>query len=672
MRSHLFIRTIATGMLLANPLEAMALSGFSFEASFTAPDVRWIEQLPPHVERRLRLSVPGDSRVPVEAVLSTQLREAGLHPFVEVRTTPRNLGLLRGSSQPGRVVDFWFGGTRITGFGIKAVQLPGGGQTIVITGALPVLDEAGANAALQQLGDWPRRENALNVALDAMQPGSGREDLPVDEAGNAVASESERVFHATADGLIPAWRFAVLIKGLPWEVVSDEREILAFNPGFFDLSEATVRAYRKNKTDGELKDFAVSITDGTTHLENSMFKTDLAYSGQARATMTNNRFDFATDSQQFREAGIYAHANEHLGYLMDQGYSWDSTKPITVRVGECTDSSCTCTPGRACSAKSNAYYMPSDALYDGPSIRVGEGDGVLLKDLHYDSDVVSHELGHHVVVAAIKSYSRNTEALQLHEGLADTLVMMKTGSPCLGAGICTSGTSSMCYTSQCLRTADNELLYGSSAFLAGADHQKGQLISGLVWDLKKAGVSTSDLTKIVLGAIDLLPDNAKFGDFTAALRTTDKTLFDGAHVALIEQYTIARNLDDATSAAGSETSNDSPARRKSSGGFFGCTVMAAPRETQKEPQKEPQKESQKVFPAQGIPADGPMQLGIYLHDPAGIRDHSGPDRGFDVLLALLLAAPVLVVARILARRGARRRPGHADDSVRPGKGRPAQ
>ncbi len=660
MGNNSFIKRISIAALLTLPGQAMALSGFSFEAGFNAPDVRWIEHLPGNVERRLRLLAPQDNTVALESMLNFRLRESGLHPFIETRASSRPLGLIAGSTnQPARNIEFWFGGTRIIGFGVKAVVLPGtangNAPSVAVTGNLPVMDQGAADAALQQLGDWPRRENALAVAQDTMHPGQGH----VDEQGQLVATHSEPVFYATADRLVPAWQFVILVNDLPWEVVSDEREILAFNPRYFDVVQTTVRAYKKNKTDGELKDFSVSISDGSTHLENSSFKTDMQYTGQARATMTNDRFDFATDSAQFRESGIFAHANEHLDYLVANGYRWTSDKAITLRVGECVDGTCSCTPGRMCSSKSNGYYTPSDSQYDGPSIRIGEGDGILLKDLHYDSDVVSHEFGHHVIVASIRSYSRNSEALQLHEGLADTLVMMKTGSPCLGAGICPSGSNSMCYTSQCLRTADNELTYGSAAFLAGADHQKGQLISGLIWDIKKAGASTNDLTKIVLGAIELLPDNARFGDFTMALRTADKSLFDGAHLALIEQYTIARNLDDATASATSDSASDESVKRKSSGGFFGCTVMAAPGNSNQP----------KAFPVQGMPPDGPMQVGIYVHDRAGIRDHETRNQGFDVLLALLLAAPVLVAARLVARRATRKSSGDQRNTGSQGHGR---
>ena len=80
----------------------------------------------------------------------------------------------------------------------------------------------------------------------------------------------------------------------------------------------------------------------------------------------------------------------------------------------------------------------------------------------------------------------------------------------------------------------------------------------------------------------------------------------------------------------------------------------------------------KAFPVQGMPPDGPMQLGIYVHDAPGIRDHTSKDHGFDVLLALLLAAPILVAVRWVARRAARKGSGDFTNAGSKGHGRPAQ
>jgi hypothetical protein len=616
--------------LLACPGQVFAVSGFSFESGFEHPAVRWLETLQSDVERRLRLNSPRNPSMTLGSQLNFQLRDEGLHPFIEIRSHERELGLAQGSGESARSIDFWLGGRRIHGFGIKAVPLPSAQQNFSLAGNIPVLDEAAAEAALQRLGDWPDRDTALAVAQENLQPGSGKED----SEGNLVVSAAEPVFFPLGENLVPAWRFVLTAGGLPYEAISDDREILRFAPRFFDAIQASANVFETNKSLATKKDVYFEISDGKSNLENTHFKTSMKYPGQSRGSISGSKFDFADTTPQFREANLFAHANEHLDFLMAQGYRWTSASPITLRVGECVDTSCNCTAGQACSAKSNGYYLFVDDETNTPSINIGEGDGVLLKDLHFDTSVVSHEFGHHVVFSAITSYSSGSEALQLHEGLADFFVMMRLGTPCMGSGICTSSSRSMCYTSQCLRTAENELTLNSPAFLAGGDHQKGQLISGFLWDIKQSGVSYSDLTKIVLGAIDLLPPAATFGDFVSAIKTTDQTLFAAAHMDTIEQKILARNLDESAVSVVPATS-DSGKKRKSSGNFFGCTVMANPQ----------------VFPPQGDSAEGPMHIGIYAHEPAGIPiGAAAKGSGFDISLALLLAVPLLIGARALTRR----------------------
>ncbi len=619
------------GALLACPGQVLAVSGFSFESGFEHPAVRWLINLHSDVERRLRLNSQRDTSLTLGSQVSAHLREEGLHPFIEIRSHERELGLAKGSGESARSIDFWLGGKRIHGFGIKAVPLPSTQQNFSLAGNIPSLDEAAAELALQRLGDWPDRDSSLAVARENLQPGSGKED----SEGNLVVSAAEPVFFPLGENLVPAWRFALTAGGLPYETVSDDREILRFAPRFFDATQASANVFENNKSLAIKKDVYFEISDGQGNLENAHFKTSMKYSGQSRGSISGSKFDFADTTPQFREANLFAHANEHLDFLMAQGYRWTSASPITLRVGECVDTSCNCTPGQACSAKSNGYYLVVDDETNTPSIHIGEGDGVLLKDLHFDTSVVSHEFGHHVVFSAITSYSTGSEALQLHEGLADFFVMMRLGSPCMGSGICTNSSRSMCYTSQCLRTAENELTLNSPAFLAGGDHQKGQLISAFLWDLKMAGISYGDLTKMVLGAIDLLPPAATFGDFVSALKTTDQTLFAATHMDTIEQKILARNLDDSAASAAPATSDSGTTKRKSSGNFFGCTVMANPQ----------------VFPPQGDSAEGPMQMGIYSHEPAGIPiGPAAKGSGFDISLALLLAVPLLIGARALARR----------------------
>ena len=468
-----------------------------------------------------------------ESIVQRVLRDAGLHPYIEMRTNSVSLGLVDHRAQSSRSFDFWLGGVRITGTGIRA-GVGSRGVRIIARGAMPRIDREDASYALAALSEWPAEDLAIAIINDTLAPGNSL-------GTKLVVRRSERVFLPAPSGLVPAWHMDVVVKGMPYRATANDRELLSFSPLFFDLT-ATAQVYETNKTDGTLSDLSFTISDNQTGLKNAAFQTDLAYAGQSPATISGGKFNFGASTAQFREANVFAHVNRHLDFLKANGYQPSLRSTIRVRVGECTSDDCSCTPGQACSAKANAYYLPDDSDYNSPSIRIAEGDDINLKDLHFDAGVVGHELGHHVVVATVTEYSRGSEALALHEGLSDFFVMMQQGSPCMGRGICPDG-GETCYSAQCLRTADNDIAYGTSDFTPLGPHQRGQVISGMLWDMKEAGVPVSDLVKLVLGAIDLLPSAATFGDFGLALLVADENLYEGANRELIELTSISRGID---------------------------------------------------------------------------------------------------------------------------------
>lgn len=624
---------------------ALAMTGFSLETGLTQPELRWLEDFRPGMEKNIHLDLASDPSMTLNKSVQALLRDEGLHPFIEARevapSPARFLPLAHSlPEQNGSIksIEFRLGGRRIHGFSIKAVALPPAADKesmgrISFLGNFPVLDDSLALHSFADTGSWPDRSAALTVAWDSMHPGSGDTNaLNLDgDSADATAGTrsqvlaSEEIYTPGAGGLKPAWRFVIKIGSLPYEVISDERELLSFNPQFFDAA-ATAKVYVKNKLDGTLGDLSFTIKDGQTNLENQNFRTDFGYTGSRATAGAGNKFDFSTTSRQFQEASVFAYANTHADYLGNLGFSWTPANPIVLRVAECYDNDdCkTCAANGPCQGKANAVYVPSDSDYPNnpPAIRVAEGDNVLLKDLHLDNGVTSHEFGHHVVFTAITQYGPGTEALQLHEGLSDFFVMMRNDSPCLGAGICTGGSQSICYTTQCLRTADNSFTYGSAEFRAGLDHQKGQLVSGFLWDLKLSGIANDDLVRMTLGAIQLLPSGASFGDFLAAILKADDTLFASVHKNAIEQKALARNLNaSATTDSLRNPFSSSTKSRKSSSNIFGCTVI---------------------------------EPGIHVH-PAGTTADNPVFYGeFDTFLALLVAIPILLALKSLLRRTKRK------------------
>lgn len=637
-KKQLAVLAVLSGLLSAR--EGHAVSGFSFEADLAQPDLRWLEDLPRSIHQPLQIVTTNHPDFSSSQQVLDLLRNSGLHPFIETRLRSRNRALQLNATGQRESLEFWFGGIRIRGFSVVSGNIKG--RQIFVTGNLPAVDQSQAELALQDLGSWPDLSQSLSVARDYLQPGNPEAD---GSSGSSVTGE--KVFFAAGDRLIPAWNFELKIKGLPYEVISNDREIFGFNPKYFDATEASAQVYETNKSDGKIGDLWFEITSGQQKLQNSYLKTELDYPNESRATASvENTFNFDQDSKQFREANVFAHAASHVDYLIANGYQWNGSTSITLRVAECYGSSCSCVPGKSCGDKSNAVYLPWDDLFDSPSIRIGEGDGITLKDLHFDSGVVRHEFGHHVVFSAITSYSKGSESLQLHEGLADFFVMMHADNPCLGGGICTDQPVGSCYVQQCLRTAENDLTYGSPDFRSALDHQKGQLISGFLWDLKMAGLERSELVRIVLGAIDLLPDTASFGDFTGALLTSEQLLTNGTHQSLIEQKMIARGLD---TAAKSATASQSVSSRSSkSSNVFGCTMRAVAAEL-------PVETANGSLSAIDDQKGNPMQMGIFVHDSPGIPTTSTKPFKFDVFLWLLLFAPLLAGLRLIKLPGSRAR-----------------
>ncbi len=506
----------------------------------------------------------------LDQMASELARDSGLHAFIEMRTKADHLGLFDSSAQTARSYDFWLGGVRIIRASIRA-GIDGNGRRILLHGSVPVVRREDAVGAFSDMSTWPLKEQAIAVIEETLSLGDGL-DAERSTLEENLAKRSERVFVPGPGGLIPAWEVDLEVRGLPYRAVANEQEVFSFEQSFFDLT-ASARVFTTNKRVGALTDLSFTISDGQDRLKNSSFETVLAYPNESPATITGGKFDFSPSTVQFREANVFAHANRHLDFLKANGYKFAASGAIKVRVGECTEALCSCTSGEPCPAKSNAFYLPEDSDYNSPSIRIAEGDNVDLKDLHFDAGVVGHELGHHVVVATVTEYGKSSEALALHEGLSDFFVMMQQESACMGSGICTEE-GSLCYTDQCLRTAENDIVYGAIDFMSLSPHKKGQVISGMLWDMKQAGVSVSDLVRMVLGAIDLLPAAATFGDFGLALLVADENLFGGSNRLIIEQKSIARGIDKSTRSVSSIdpvviSSDKAPVTN-----VWGCTAAA--------------------------------------------------------------------------------------------------
>lgn len=169
-----------------------------------------------------------------------------------------------------------------------------------------------------------------------------------------------------------------------------------------------------------------------------------------------------------------------------------------------------------------AVYLPTGSFIDEriPMVKVGDGDGIELRNLLKDPDVISHEIGHHIVYRNLTSTSG--ESLVLHEGLADFFVLAKKNkSTCFAEYICPH-TSRICVSNSCLRSADNQWKITDDN-LPPEGHKKSQIISSMLWNVIQR-LGADNTAKITYRAVSFLSSNSGYKDFILALLLSAKEL----------------------------------------------------------------------------------------------------------------------------------------------------
>ena len=494
----------------------------------------------------------------------TLLENRGLNPYIgmmRVRSTADTLGLTSDTNSLTDISDYQFqvSSFPICGVNLRTVQHVDG--TAVLVGNIPVVDQVGTYSE----SDWPDQSDSARVAMEGVARNQGL------SSSGAKVVKSTRCLMNEQGSLEPVWSFIISLEGFQYDAWATPWRIANANPRFMDAT-ATIRAYDPNQVQGALKDFSVTVNgDGT--MTNDYFTT-ADYNGAARSTSTSNSFVYGTSDTHFAEASTFAYVNQQYDFVKSMGYSWVGAKPIKV-----------ITHATIQKTVNNALYTPSDGT-SSPTIQVGDGDGVVLKNLPYDADVVSHEFGHHVIYQSITTIAG--DSLVLHEGLADFLAMSRTGDSCLGESICPSGSTLCQVPNKCLRTADNTLNYTDPTYTAiSSAHLKGQLASGFLWDLRKnsGGIPGDTLTKYLLEAIPYFPSNANYKSLVAAILYVDQK-HSGTYQTMIVAAATARglspsslgidltNLQSSIQSSGSSSSDDSSSSKK--GGFLGCGTIGIP------------------------------------------------------------------------------------------------
>lgn len=335
------------------------------------------------------------------------------------------------------------------------------------------------------------------------------------------------------------------IKELPYYALITKNNILRAEARFFDLDTVTVQTKIDVKTpitSTNLVLNTITLTGMSSggSLCNARFKTVVPDTVQ-KAFSTNNQFFFNTDDQRFKETSLFTNANTHADWFLSLGIlkAWPGPKVDLLMDG------------------TNNFFNNSSVFIPAkgttvPTIKIGAGDGTILQNLYIDYDVISHELGHHIVYQTLKTTTG--ESLVIHEGLADYFVFGNTKYPCLGNLICPPG-STLCYSATCLRTGLFPLNYGDAGLPSEA-HKLSQVISSLLWDIgngntanKITGIGVDVTTKDVLKAVDFLPSNAGYTDFISSLMKADKALNNSTNCTTIEKAAVARGFSSALASA---------------------------------------------------------------------------------------------------------------------------
>ena len=402
---------------------------------------------------------------------------------------------------------------------IRTVETPSGSVRAV--GVLPQL------TVVQTFADdaWQSRESAVNLAVTRLRA------IGVN-ISSVIVTKSAKCLYVRNDKLLPAWHLIVRLEDIPYQVFVGPGEVLEGDVLGFDV-KAKVKAYASNPKDGKLIDFDVNVS-GDGYLTNEYFKTRSGDASIPRQLSPSNSFTQSPNSVSFAEQSLFAHVNQHFEFAVANGYVWSGPKPLTIM-----------THYEAVSGnKNHAQYQPYDGQ-SGPFILMAPGDGYNFENLMVDSDVASHELGHHIVYSSVTGLYG--DSLVIHEGMADAITFMRSGDSCLGESICPvkeNPAMNICQVyGKCLRNAETTMKYQDANYATSPRHLQGRVISGLFWDLYKSEkIPVVNLQKLVIATTWFLPPKADMASFVVALLDADYALFDRRYQAVLMQAAAERGL----------------------------------------------------------------------------------------------------------------------------------
>lgn len=371
-------------------------------------------------------------------------------------------------------------------------------------------------------------------------------------------THSSKCLYQFAGNLVPVWKILVNYMGLNYAIFRDADEIYKLDKRFYQVS-GTTQSYQVNSIDSSGLVTETFEFVGDTFLTSD--KVTTKPNGVDRISSDQYNFVVEPENENFPEVNVFAQVSRMIAWFEENGFKWIEGELLTVKIHESIPGKNEDDPPNP----NNALYLPAEYVdpddpsitADVPSITLGDGDGVHLTNLALDADVSGHELGHHIVFQSVKSTQQlevedGSEELTdhsgaIHEGLADFFIFAKSGNTCLGESIC-PGSGSICsQQGQCLRNADNDLKYGSEEYWNITNdlyHLKGQLVSGLLWDIRTdPSVTGPDFDSLVIKAIEFLDARSTYSNLLLALVASDHHFYQGKFGCTIVDKAKARGFE---------------------------------------------------------------------------------------------------------------------------------
>jgi|GEM_PF-1597867 len=519
--------------LLKTIILAMMLTNLSAANSAIAQD--WISA--PHLKTRIEFSnhrIP-DQTLQLNESVRPDVRTVAIELMRNVYQVPESIEIVTvsplASPTGSPSIDFTFAHDSVPFCDARVSARQGKGLLPLILGTLPVvsgnLPTREDFASIDAIAAWQHALNKLLQQLDVA------EVTPTADVRSCIAIN--RHFEA-----VPSLETTVHADGKPFKLRFDENEIYHWSPLFFEAT-GTASVFARNSNNGTLTSETLTglAGDGDYLIDNYFrervwqlnngVETDVA---GVRSSTSNFVYSPSTQTQLFGEVSIFRNARRAQKFFADHGLTDSVTGLFKLIVHAQFNVRGTWT-------SDNALYTPGSGTST-PYISIGDGSGTILKNLSTDADVVTHEYAHHWVFKTLKSTSG--AAAEIHEGLADFATMLLNDDPCFAPSICPANSSSCFKVAQCLRHADHQLKYLDSNMPAPF-HQRGQVLSGMLWDLRLQGtIGLQTMRTIFFKSLAYLPADAGYKDVVLALTAADQDNLQGAHVCQIFDAAVQRQL----------------------------------------------------------------------------------------------------------------------------------